>query len=86
MWHNVWCPDIGYHVCTPTLLNKYERTGFILPPVRFWACKKKAIKWGHKCGRHILITVKPATSYPLPDHKPGYFSPNHVKIEEIEYV
>ncbi len=82
----IYCPEVGYHMCNERLLTKYRQTGFILPPVRFWSCKKKAKKWGAKCGRNIMLTVKPAMSYPLPDHKPGWFSPNHVKIEHVEYM
>ena len=86
MWTTIWHPNEGWHVCNEKLLKKYRQTGFILPPVRFWASKTKAIKWGKKCGRNILVKVSPALSYPLPDHKPGYFSPNHVQICEIEYI
>lgn len=82
----VWYPKVGYHVATEKLLQKYMETGYILPPVRFWGCFEKAKWWAqNRCGgnRTVIIEVEPNEAYPLPDHKPGYFSPHHVKVGKI---
>jgi len=63
---------IGYHVTTQKKLAKYEQTGCILEPVRFWTVWDSAKAWAKKTGRVYIVKfdVPPGSAYPLPDHKP----------------
>lgn len=62
----------GYHVTTPKKLARYEATGCILEPVRFWVVWDSARAWAERTGRSVIlqIEVPPGLAYPLPDHKP----------------
>ena len=74
---------IGYHVTTPKKLARYQATGAILPPVRFWAFERSAQSWADKTGRHVILRIDVDTAYPLPDHKPtghAYWTPELVRF------
>lgn len=75
---------IGYHVTTERKLERYRATGSILPPVRFWPNLYTAEKWSKKTGRNIILEIKCDTSYPLPDHKPAHWTPEHIRQWRIE--
>lgn len=62
---------IGYHVTTPKKLKRYEQTGAILSPVRFWPNLYVAQRWAKRTNRTIILEIKVEKSYPLPDHKPA---------------
>jgi len=56
-----------YHVTTPRKLKRYELTGGILPPVRYWTTLYSAVRWARRTGRTlILVFDEPEDSYPLP--------------------
>ena len=61
----------GYHVTTLQKLNRYNITGGILPPVRFWPDELTARRWAKRTGREIILKIECHISYPLPDHKPA---------------
>lgn len=63
---------IGFHVTTPRKLERYEATGAILSPVRFWRFSGSATAWARRTGRTVIlkIEVPDAEAYPLPDHQP----------------
>lgn len=72
-----------YHCTTPKKLHRYEATGAILPPVRYWLSEGAAREWLRKTGRTVLLAFeRPDTSYPLPDHRPrgmAHWSPCMVR-------
>jgi hypothetical protein len=61
----------GYHVTTAKKLAKYEATGGILPPVRFWPNLLTAQRWATRTLRDVILEIDCGVSYPLPDHKPA---------------
>ena len=61
---------VGYHVTTPKKLSRYEETGCILEPVRFWSNVDSAKRWGRRAGRGIVLKIEVQRAWPLPDHKP----------------
>jgi hypothetical protein len=69
---------IGYRVTTPKKLERYTRTGAILPPVRFWPNIFTARRWMKRTGRSIALRIEVETAYPLPDHRPAHWSPETV--------
>jgi len=60
----------GYHVTTHRKLARYNETGGILPPVRFWRSPETAEAWRRKTGRDLILVVDVETAYPMPDHQP----------------
>jgi len=70
---------IGYHVTTDKKLDRYTRTGAILPPVRFWPNLYTAEKWMNKVNRNIILEIEVPESYPLPDHKPARWTQNIIR-------
>ena len=73
---------IGYHVTTKKKMERYKRTGSILPPVRFWAYKSSAEAWKKRASRDMILKIEVETAYPLPDHKPAghaFWSPEVVR-------
>ena len=72
----------GYHCTTKKKLSRYEITGCILPPVRFWPNEYSAHKWLKKTGRDVLLKIEVGESYPLPDHKPARWSGECVRSWE----
>lgn len=72
----------GYHVTTPKKLQRYESTGCILPPVRFWQYEASARAWARKTGRTVVLRIQATETYPLPDHQPrghARWTPEHVR-------
>ena len=49
---------IGYHVTTTKKLERYKRTGGILPPVRFWPNDFTAKKWARKTLRDVILRIE----------------------------
>jgi hypothetical protein len=76
---------IGYHVTTFRKLKRYEGTGCILPPIRFWPNLYTAKKWKEKTKRTLIIKIEANISYPLPDHKPARWTLEHIKINHYHY-
>ena len=60
----------GFHVTTPRKVARYEATGGILPPVRFWRHEASARAWAEKTGRSVVLVIEVGEAHPLPDHKP----------------
>ena len=69
----------GFHVTTPKKLEKYRKTGAILPPVRFFPNKETAERWSKRTGRPLIVEIEAHESYPLPDHKPARWTPEIVR-------
>lgn len=57
---------VRYHVTTPRKLARYETTGCILSPVRFWTTLYSAQRWARKTGRSVILAIDPPREYPLP--------------------
>lgn len=70
---------IGYHVTTPRKVARYEATGCILPPVRFWPDLWPAQRWARRTGRTVILKIETKTSHPLPDHRPARWTPEMVR-------
>lgn len=70
---------VGYHVTTPKKLERYLVTGAILPPVRFWPNLYTARRWAKKTGRGVILEIEVEKSYPMPDHRPAEWTPEHVR-------
>jgi len=49
---------IVYHVCSYSKLQKYKKTGYILPPVRAWENIEQAQRMSVSTGRRIIIRLK----------------------------
>jgi len=69
----------GYHVTTSKKLKKYNATGGILPPVRFWPNQYTAAKWAKRTMRDVILRIECNESFPLPDHKPARWTNEFVK-------
>lgn len=73
----------GYHVTTPKKLARYEATGAILPPVRYWPNEDTARRWAKRTGREVVLAIDPGPrNYPLPDHRPARFTDEPVRAWE----
>lgn len=70
---------IGYHVTTDNKLSKYDLTGAILPPVRFWPNIETAERWAKKTGRGRIVSFSCDKYYPLPDHRPACWTPEIIR-------
>ena len=73
---------IGYHMTTPKKLARYQATGAILPPVRFWQYERSARDWGSRTGRSVMLVIDVREAFPLPDHKPrghAWWTPEFVR-------
>ena len=56
-----------FHCTTPKKLKRYESTGSILSPVRYWSTEYSARKWMKKTNRSILLSFEePERTFPLP--------------------
>lgn len=49
---------VVWHVTTLKKLNKYLRTGKILPPVRAWETIEQAERMSKSTGRRIILRLK----------------------------
>lgn len=78
----------GFHVTTPSLLNRYEISGKINAPVRFWNSIQDAVAWAAKTGRGLILEINVPNAIPLPNHKPvGHAFIHHqdVKAWSVHY-
>lgn len=73
----------GYHCTTPAKLARYQATGCILSPVRFWPSEDTARKWMTRTGRTVLLRIPVSRSWPLPDHKPARWTDDLVRTWEV---
>ena len=73
----------GWHATTPRKYARYQATGCILSPVRFWLSEGTARRWMERVqGRTVLLRFEVRTAYPLPDHRPrgmAWWTPDHVR-------
>ncbi len=61
---------IVYHVTSFKKLNKYARTGSILPPVRAWESIEDAERFSKQTGRPIILRLKfPESAKKLGGHR-----------------
>lgn len=77
---------ILYHCTTKSKIERYEKTGAIIPPVRSWKWINSAKEWNKKTGRNIILEIECNESYPLPDHKPlyhSYWTPEYIRSWKI---
>lgn len=65
----------GYHVTTTKKIARYQATGAILPPVRFWPNLYTARRWAKRTQRTVILSIHCKTAYPLPDHRPALWTP-----------
>lgn len=49
---------IVYHVCSAKKLDKYRKTGFILPPVRAWENIEQAQRMSISTGRRVILRLR----------------------------
>jgi hypothetical protein len=49
---------IVYHVCSYKKLQKYMKTGAIIPPVRAWENITQAERMSKSTGRRIILRLK----------------------------
>lgn len=76
-----------YHVTTSKKLERYEVTGAILPPVRYWTTTYSALKWMNKTGRNVLLSFdEPTNSHPLPMKGGAKWSDGLVVEWDVIYV
>jgi hypothetical protein len=73
---------IVYHVCTLSKLKKYEKTGYILPPVRAWENIEQAQRMSLSTGRRVILRLK------FPDNAPkleGHFNQARVMNQKVKF-
>ena len=71
---------IGYHVTTDKKIQRYQSTGGILPPVRFFPNLYTAKRWAKRTGRTVILKIEfEGEDYPLPDHRPARFTDCFIK-------
>ena len=75
---------IGYHVTTPKKVARYEATGGILPPVRFWPNLLTAKRWAKRTGRSVILKIEAQTAWPMPDHRPAHWADEMILCWEVE--
>ena len=72
-------PRYGWHCTTKKKMERYQSSGRIIAPVRFWPDRNTAERWAMHAGRELVIRIRlDHISYPLPDHKPAMFCPHDV--------
>ena len=49
---------IVWHVCSLKKANKYNKTGYILPPVRAWEDIEEAQRMSKSTGRRVILRLK----------------------------
>lgn len=69
----------GFHVTTGKKIIRYQQTGAILPPVRFFPSEETARRWALRTGRDKIVSIEVNGSYPLPDHKPARWTEETVR-------
>jgi hypothetical protein len=74
----------GYHVTTTNKIKRYNQSGCILSPVRFWPNLYTAQRWAKHTCRDKILEIEVSESYPLPDHKPARWTQESIyKWEEL---
>ena len=80
-------PTVGWHCTTARKLARYEATGAILPPVRFWRWERRAREWAREKQRLVLLRiVVPDPAYPMTDHQPpgaAWWTPSLVRSWDV---
>lgn len=72
-------PLYGFHCTTPAKMRRYQTSGRIIAPVRFWPNLDTAKRWAKRTGRSVILKIRlEDISYPLPDHKPALWCPADV--------
>jgi hypothetical protein len=72
---------IVYHCCSYKKLQKYLKSGGILPPVRAWENIQQAERMSKSTGRKIILRLK------FPDNAPkleGHF--NQARVLDYKYT
>ncbi len=49
---------IVFHVCSYKKLEKYKKTGYIMPPIRAWENIEQATRMSISTGRQIILRLK----------------------------
>jgi len=49
---------IVFHVCSYKKLDKYKKTGYIMPPVRAWENIEQAVRMSKSTGRQVILRLK----------------------------
>lgn len=73
---------IVYHVCSVKKLDKYRKTGFILPPVRAWENIEQAQRMSISTGRRVILRLR------FPENAPkleGHFNQARVLNQKFEF-
>lgn len=61
--------DWFYHVTTQKKLERYNKTGSILPPVRAWEKIEDALDFSFRTGRQIILRIRLSNPKRLEGHK-----------------
>lgn len=61
--------DWVYHVTTKKKIQKYQKIGRILPPVRAWKNIESALDFSFRTGRTIILRIKLREATQLEGHK-----------------
>jgi hypothetical protein len=72
---------IVWHCCSLKKLNKYYKTGYIMPPVRAWENLEQAKRMSISTGRRIILRLK------FPDNAPkleGHFNQARVLNQPLK--
>lgn len=78
--------SIVYHVTTQKKLERFNRSGCILPPVRYWTTLYSALRWARRTGRLIILEFEePLISYPLPQKGGTKWSPEIIREWKIKW-
>ena len=84
MTKTIKSPRFGFHCTTQKKLDRYQSSGRIIAPVRFWPNERTARKWSKRTGRNLVLRIRlEDISYPLPDHKPAMWCPRDVVSFEL---
>ena len=49
---------IVFHVCSYKKLDKYKKTGYIIPPVRAWENMEQAQRMSISTGRQVILRLR----------------------------
>jgi len=74
---------IVYHVCSYAKLQRYIKTGAILPPVRAWENVQQAERMSISTGRRIILRLK----FPNNAEKlEGHFNQARVLMQPLPFT
>lgn len=75
---------ICYHCCNYNKLQKYKKTGYIIPPVRAWPDFKDAQRFSIQTGRQIILRLRFKKFVTLEGHKgKAIFTDEKISVECI---